>query len=138
MASVIQINGKWRAQVRRKGVRAATKTFPTEGEARDWADREEKRVRQVVKGVMHDPMMRPTPYRVAGVYMLFRGAELRYIGRSVSIYRRMNDHDRTNKDWDSFRIFPCSDWAEAAALERKLIEKHRPPLNVAGVSLDAA
>ena len=130
MASVIQIGDRWRVQVRRKGVRSRAKTFDTEAEARKWADLEEKRIALVKRGVMLDPMMRPTPYQMAGVYVLYRGAEVRYVGRSVHIHRRLNDHDRRLKDWDGFRIWPCADWQQAAELERKLIEKLQPPLNL--------
>lgn len=39
MASIIQINGKWRAQIRRTGHRAITKTHPTKAAAQAWARR---------------------------------------------------------------------------------------------------
>ncbi len=39
MASIIQVAGKWRAQVRRKGVKAITKTFATKSAAQAWARR---------------------------------------------------------------------------------------------------
>lgn len=131
MASIIQINGRWRALIRRKGIKPKCKTFALEKDARAWAAREERRIDVVTKGIVLEPQHAPTPYRIAGVYMLFKGSEIRYVGRSVSVYRRMNDHDRASKDWDSFRIWPCPDWAEAAELERRLIEVYQPPLNVA-------
>lgn len=37
MASVIKIGDQWRAQVRRKGFPAETRTFPTKGQATAWA-----------------------------------------------------------------------------------------------------
>lgn len=37
MASIIQIGGNWRAQVRRKGHKTITKTFPTKKAAEAWA-----------------------------------------------------------------------------------------------------
>lgn len=37
MASILNINGKWRALVRRKGEKSYCKTFPTEGQAKQWA-----------------------------------------------------------------------------------------------------
>lgn len=36
MASIIQINGKWRAQIRRKGHKPITKTHPTKAAATSW------------------------------------------------------------------------------------------------------
>ena len=44
MASIIKINGKWRAQVRRKDHKAQTKTFRTEREAKEWARALESRI----------------------------------------------------------------------------------------------
>lgn len=37
MASVIKVGNQWRAQVRRKGFPAETRTFPTKGQAAAWA-----------------------------------------------------------------------------------------------------
>jgi integrase len=42
MASIIQLNGKWRAQVRKVGSRSVTKTFATKAEAEKWASGVEK------------------------------------------------------------------------------------------------
>lgn len=44
VASIIQINGKWRAQVRRVGHRVITKTHPTKAAAQAWARRIEARL----------------------------------------------------------------------------------------------
>lgn len=131
MASICKINGKWRALIRRKGFPHVSRHFEVEDEARKWAADEERRMKVVAKKAL-DPTLRPSPYRVAGVYMLYRGPEVIYVGRSVHVYRRLNDHDRKAKDWDGFRVWPCADWAKAADLERKLIEAHRPSLNGGG------
>ena len=37
MASILQVKGRWRAQVRRKGWPVYTKTFPTKAAAEKWA-----------------------------------------------------------------------------------------------------
>ena len=39
MASIIPINGKWRAQIRRKGHKTLTKTHPTKAAAQSWVRR---------------------------------------------------------------------------------------------------
>lgn len=41
MASILQLNGKWRAQVRRAGQKSIAKTFATRREAEQWARRVE-------------------------------------------------------------------------------------------------
>lgn len=130
MASIIERDGRWRAQVRRKGVRPVTKTFATEEHAKAWAAQEEKRAEVLRGNIVGDPRNRPTPYQVAGVYVLFRGAEVQYVGRSVHIYRRLNDHARGDRDWDSFRIIACNDSIACEQLEHKLIAKYQPPMNV--------
>lgn len=45
MASLVNIKGKWRAQVRRTGYPSCAKTFPTKEEALEWAERIEKDLR---------------------------------------------------------------------------------------------
>ena len=130
MASILCRNGRWRVQVRRAGT-AACQTFDTEQQAIEWAKEEEARIKQLIANSAADPAMKAAKYQVAGVYLLLRGAEVRYVGRSVHIYRRLNDHDRKAMEWDSFRIWPCSNWIKAAELEQRLIKKYQPTLNVA-------
>lgn len=131
MASILRNNEKWRAQVRRRGFPVMTKTFDTEELARAWAAQQEERIGMLRHDVHIDPAKGASKYRVAGVYMLLRGREVRYIGRSSHIYRRLNDHNRKEVEWDRFRIFPCSNSIEAADLESKMIKRYQPPLNVA-------
>jgi hypothetical protein len=133
MASIIEIDGKWRVQIRRKGVQPQTRTFGTQQDAEEFAKNEERRIALLKRGVLVDPLQRPTVYQVAGCYGLYRGLELQYIGRSVHIYRRLNDHFRGDCDWDSFRIWPCAGAIEAARLEKKLIRDLKPPRNVSMV-----
>lgn len=49
MASIIQLHGKWRAQVRRKGHRPITKTHPTKAAAQAWARRIETQLEDGVE-----------------------------------------------------------------------------------------
>lgn len=41
MASILEVGGKWRVQIRRKGFRSISQTFPTEHQAREWAEKTE-------------------------------------------------------------------------------------------------
>lgn len=52
MASIIKIGSKWRAQVRRKGQPAATKTFSTKVLAEQWAKRMEGDAEHISAGIM--------------------------------------------------------------------------------------
>lgn len=56
MASIIQVGDKWRAQVRRKGHRPATKTFGTKREAEAWARRIESAIEQQRPALLADSM----------------------------------------------------------------------------------
>lgn len=44
MASIVKIGDRWRAQIRRTGVKPTSKTFPTKAEAAAWARREEAKI----------------------------------------------------------------------------------------------
>lgn len=130
MASLICRQGRWRALVRRKGFRPLCKTFDTQKEAAAWGEIEEKRIKLLLSGKTPNPAADAVPYQVPGVYMLFLGSELQYVGRSVHIYRRLNDHNRASMLWDRFKIIPCADSVKAADMEQSLIAKHKPPFNL--------
>lgn len=130
MASIINREGRWRVQVRRAGQKLC-RTFDTEQQAKEWGAEEEARIKSLLLNPDPDPAIRATKYQIAGVYLLLRGREIRYVGRSVHIFRRLTDHARKAMEWDSFKIWPCSDWVKAAALEQRLIRKYQPALNVA-------
>lgn len=52
MASIISLNGKWRAQVRRRGVATQTKTFATKALAEAWARQVETDVEAGLSGLI--------------------------------------------------------------------------------------
>lgn len=66
---------------------------------------------------------------VPGVYFLFKGIDLVYIGESQCIMPRICQH-YGQKNFDAYRIYavmPIEN--ERKRLEKKLIRKHRPILN---------
>lgn len=130
MASILEVKGRWRAHIRKLNHKVC-RTFDTEEEARSWAEEEEARISSLANGYEGSPFKGASAYRVAGVYILLRGQEVRYVGRSTHIYRRLNDHDRKAMEWDRFQIWPSRDSIRAADLEQQLIRRFRPPLNVA-------
>lgn len=133
MPTITRVVGKrgvrYRAQIKSAGLKSFARTFGTEDEANAWASEQQRRIDVLRHNIADTDRSKPTPYKVAGVYVLYRGDEVRYVGRSVSIYRRLNDHDRRVMDWDGFLIWPCSESAKAADLEHELIRKYNPPLN---------
>lgn len=68
--------------------------------------------------------------QVAGVYMLFDGADLVYIGESNHIFRRIAQHFNHKKGlFDSFRYFVIDDERLRKGTEMFLINILRPKLN---------
>jgi len=130
MASILNVKGRWRAHIRKVNHKVC-RTFDTEEEARLWAAEEEERITSLVNGYEGNPFKGASAYRIAGVYILLIGKEVRYVGRSTHIYRRLNDHDRKAMEWDRFQIWPMRDSIRAADLEQQLIRRFKPPLNVA-------
>lgn len=74
-------------------------------------------------------------YMVSGIYFLFRGVSLTYIGQSDNILARIGQHRTGGKTFDSFSIFRCGrDWL--LPLEAAFIRKFLPPENRAHTKSD--
>lgn len=73
---------------------------------------------------------RAPPYR--GIYFLFLGDELVYIGRSLNIHRRLQTHEQEN--WNHYAIL-ATDLREFELdiVERAYISKFKPKYNKAGI-----
>ena len=69
-------------------------------------------------------------FGIAGIYFLFKNKELKYIGESACIITRISRHV-SSKNFDSFKIH-CreSDEKKRKKIEKRLINKHRPVLNI--------
>jgi len=65
-----------------------------------------------------------------GVYFLFDGVDLVYIGQTIRGMDRLNDHlNDERKIFDSYSFVKCSHQQEAKELEKELIIRYKPPLN---------
>lgn len=70
------------------------------------------------------------PYgECVGVYFLIRHAEVVYVGQSVNIHARMNQHRQAKKDFDSFAFIRC-EREHLDVLESLYIHTFRPRLNL--------
>lgn len=69
-------------------------------------------------------------YIVCGVYFLFNGSSLRYIGQSRNILRRVDEHYNNGQglEFDSFTFVRCPLW-HLDDLEQHCIQTFKPPLN---------
>jgi len=65
---------------------------------------------------------------VIGVYLLFSGDELMYVGQSESILVRISHHIK-DKQFDNYSFIKCETRGEAVSLERKLIKQFKPTIN---------
>lgn len=68
---------------------------------------------------------------LSGVYFLFAGGELVYVGQSVNVFVRLAAHMR-EKDFDRWSYVLCGR-DELDTLETRFIKAFRPPLNIARV-----
>ena len=69
------------------------------------------------------------PARICGVYMLYLGDKLQYIGQSRSIMERVAAHTKmASFDFDSVRVFPCAE-ADLTRKEAEAIRTLEPPCN---------
>lgn len=82
------------------------------------------------------------PYvKATGIYFLIHLKKVVYVGQSLNVFSRMNDHAKS-KSFDSFAYIPCSSLL-LDKLESLYIHVLRPPLNgeiggrkIAPLSLD--
>ena len=67
----------------------------------------------------------------SGVYFLFDGKELVYVGKGWNCFLRIAEHTRKDSDkiFTSWNYIHIEDEAEYNALERKLINKYSPKYN---------
>jgi excinuclease UvrABC nuclease subunit len=70
-----------------------------------------------------------TPFKkLNGIYFLFNGDELVYVGLSVNIIARVHVHDKV--DWDSYSFVEVDIWGEdLEVLETAYIKKFKPRYN---------
>lgn len=65
--------------------------------------------------------------RICGVYFLIKDCEVIYVGQSVNIHSRIDEHDRV-KDFDTFTYIECEK-ENLSYLEARYISKFKPKLN---------
>lgn len=72
--------------------------------------------------------MKRFPRQISGIYFLYQGEELIYIGKSKNIFGRVGSHCAHGREFDSWTYAPVEQ-DEILQAERKAIEKYRPRLN---------
>mgnify|MGYP001571625471 CR=1 FL=1 len=70
---------------------------------------------------------RKPPEAICGVYFLWKGSDLIYVGKSVNLVCRLLNHSR-QRDFDSYSVVECQE-GELADLETAYILLLKPPQN---------
>lgn len=65
--------------------------------------------------------------KIIGIYFLFNGENVCYIGQSTNIFNRISDHSR-DKTFTHYGYIECGE-AELNDFEKKMIAKYLPDLN---------
>ena len=74
----------------------------------------------------------------SAVYVLYKNGEIYYIGKSVNVFARIGQHERTfGMDFDRIDIYPCNEW-NLQDFERMLIELYQPPHNTQMTRVEVA
>ena len=73
------------------------------------------------------------PARLMGIYFLYNGDELIYIGQSRSILSRIGQHVKGGKSFDSYTFVEC-DEEDLDSMEAGYIKHYHPSMNVAGAN----
>ena len=77
------------------------------------------------------------PFAVSGVYFLFSGNDLIYIGQSTNVMRRISDHAgngpashlaKKGVEFDSYAYISVPE-QDLDAVERRMINEHKPLYN---------
>lgn len=155
MASIQKTKfGTWRAQVFHKGYRYGA-TFKTQEGAQQWAQQKEEQVirreagREQRVGTM---LLSNIPKRVltaiedcpfkadevlegclawpmqSGIYFLIRDEEIKYVGKSVNVFRRLSQHCENGYRFDRFNVVFAPP-EQLDALEETYISAMLPPWN---------
>jgi hypothetical protein len=67
--------------------------------------------------------------RQAVVYHLFKDDELRYVGMTEHLAKRLRQHHKAGRHFDRWEAFACADRPSACAFEIECIKRLRPPEN---------
>lgn len=70
-----------------------------------------------------------------GVYFLFHDDILIYIGKSINIFKRLNEHIK-NKNFNNYSFIKCDTENEANELETEMIIRYKPKLNIQHRKMD--
>lgn len=71
---------------------------------------------------------RAMPSLLCGVYFLFAGDDLIYVGKSTNVESRVHSHTRSGVQFDSYALIEC-DESELADVETAYILRFKPPRN---------
>lgn len=135
MASItLMPSGRYRAHVFKHGVRQS-KVFRTKREASNWSAIQEARItrdtsaradtKRKAEGL---PLIRIEAYFGPGLYVLYQGEEISYVGKSSNVMSRILSHSGKGRDFSHFAVIPYPE-DSLAEKERELIATLCPRQN---------
>lgn len=154
MSNIEERQGRFRAQVYRRGMRAS-KTFGSMEQAAAWVSEQKRLIaatgrldlpesgrRKVdylavtfsparASGLLsaQDILAAATPrQKVCGIYFLIAGGKVMYVGQSTDAHYRIGHHATLGRIFDAVHIIPCAE-REACLLESRYILALQPPWN---------
>lgn len=156
MATLINRNGRWTANVRVRPFKSIARTFGSKDEAEAWGNRmtaELKALRyrekdtgcfnsaedssdlKTAASVFQLPRL-SIETSACGIYFLFKGSYCVYVGQSRQVHVRVREHrlKKLEKDFDSYAWIPCKP-ENLDNEELRFIKTLRPKLNVMGTEL---
>jgi hypothetical protein len=73
-----------------------------------------------------EPALKKVMKKFSGIYVLYKGGELYYVGLTKDLYRRMNGHrkDRHRHRWDTFKIFRIRNVNYLKDMETLILQIH--------------
>lgn len=143
MASYKQTKNGYQAQVAVLGVRKSA-SFRTRREAVAWASYTEEKIRADAKNkrefhervgtkssvVSSEEIMRCriNNHSIPGIYILFDGDLVTYIGQSRNVHKRITGHSGNGRKFTSYYVIPCME-QDLDRLEQYYIDLLTPPDN---------
>lgn len=119
----------------RRPASSESATFRTRREAASWAAVQEavmacaavarRKAQEKIKGLVID---RCPAYFGPGVYILFDGEEVAYVGKSMNVFSRIASHQEKGRRFTHYSVVPCLR-EELDGLEQKYITKLKPTQN---------
>jgi predicted GIY-YIG superfamily endonuclease len=119
---------RYQARIRLQGGQHVGKTFTSLSDAERWQFATEERLKEDRSISTQVGNSKRQQLYQCGVYLLWKGLEIVYIGHSNHIVQRVVQHAKERKVFDSWSVVRCRP-EQMLVVEKALIVKHQPVMN---------